>query len=108
MADMTTESLTTVRDLRSWLGLHKTFIDCTPNLTALLDPFDVIVGGKDSKDTITWTAELQNHFNKAQQNIKNMTNLYLPTSEDQLIITCEGARAPPAVGMVLQKVLIKK
>ena len=102
LADMTTESITTVRDLRSWLGLYKTFIDCTPNLTALLDPFDAIVGGKDSKDTITWTAELQNHFNKAQQNIKNMTNLYLPTSDDQLIITCDGARTPPAVGMVLQ------
>ena len=31
-----------------------------------------------------------------------MKDLYLPRSNDQLIITCDGARTPPAVGMVLQ------
>ena len=31
-----------------------------------------------------------------------MTNIYLPKAEDQLIITCDGARTPPAVGVILQ------
>ncbi len=31
-----------------------------------------------------------------------MTNIYLPQAEDQLIITCDGARTPPAVGVILQ------
>ena len=102
LADTTTDNITTIKDLRSWLGLYKTFIDCTPGLTALLDPFDAIVGGKDSKDKITWTPQLQQQFNQAQAKIPTMTNLYLPRPDDQLIVTCDGARTPPAVGMVLQ------
>ena len=101
LADTTTDNITTIKDLRSWLGLYKTFIDCTPGLTALLDPFDAIVGGKDSKDKITWTPQLQQQFNQAQSKIPTMTNLYLPRPDDQLIVTCDGARTPPAVGMVL-------
>ena len=31
-----------------------------------------------------------------------MTNIYLPQAKDQLIITCDGARTPPAVGVILQ------
>ena len=102
LAETKTEDIQTIKDLRSWLGLYKTFIDCTPNLTRLLDPFDSIVGGKDSKDTVTWTPLLLSQFNTAQAHIKNMQNIYLPQADDQLIITCDGARTPPAVGMVLQ------
>ena len=82
--------------------MYKTFIDCTPNLTRLLDPFDTIIGGKDSKDSVTWTPQLHSHFTAAQNQISKMTNIYLPQPDDQLIITCDGARTPPAVGMVLQ------
>jgi hypothetical protein len=96
------KELTTVKDLRSWLGLYKTFIDCTPNLTNLLDKFDQFVGSRDSKDDITWTDDFIAAFNKAQEQISNMKDLYLPTEHDQLIIMCDGARNPPAVGMVLQ------
>ena len=96
------EELKTVKDIRSWLGLYKTFIDCTPNLTMLLDKFDQFVGSRDSKDSITWTEDFIKSFKHAQEHIKNMKDLYLPTKNDQLIIMCDGARTPPAVGMVLQ------
>ena len=96
------EELTTVKDLRSWLGLYKTFIDCTPNLTNLLDKFDQFVGSRDSKDEITWTDDFITAFKRAQEQISKMKDLYLPTEHDQLIIICDGARNPPAVGMVLQ------
>ena len=102
LADIATEDIKTIKDMRSWIGLFKTFADCTPNLTAILDPFDTLVGGKDSKDTITWTPLLTNQFTKAKLHINNMTDMYLPQPDDQLIITCDGARTPPAVGMVLQ------
>ena len=92
----------TVKDLRSWLGLYKTFIDCTPNLTNLLDIFDQFVGSRDSKDDITWTDDFVAAFRKAQDQISHMKDLYLPTENDQLIIMCDGTRNPPAVGMVLQ------
>ena len=96
------EDLKTVKDIRSWLGLYKTFIDCTPNLTMLLDKFDQFVGSRDSKDSVTWTEDFIQSFKHAQEHIKNMKDLYLPTKHDQLIIMCDGARTPPAVGMVLQ------
>lgn len=99
---VTTDQLKTIKDLRSWLGLYKTFIDCTPHLTSILDPFDAITGNKQSNDPITWTPLLSQQFHSAQEHIKTMKDLYLPTPDDQLIITCDGARTPPAVGMVLQ------
>jgi len=102
LADVHPEHIKTIKDLRSWIGLYKTFLDCTPNLTSILDPFDTITGGKDSKDAVTWTPELTKRFHKAQLHIDSMTNIYLPQAEDQLIITCDGARTPPAVGMILQ------
>ena len=48
------EDIKTVKDLRSYIGLYKTFIDCTPNLTIHLDKFDQLVGSKQSNDDITW------------------------------------------------------
>ena len=96
------ETIKTVKDLRSYLGLYKTFIDCTPNLTNYLDCFDQLVGSKQSNDDITWTPDLIQAFNRAKEHMKNMTDLYLPRPDDELIITCDGARTPPAVGMILQ------
>ena len=102
LENMKYTEILTVKDLRSWLGLYKTFIDCTPNLTNLLDKFDQFVGSRDSKDDITWTDDFIAAFRKAQEQISQMKDLYLPTENDQLIIMCDGARNPPAVGMVLQ------
>ena len=99
---VTHESIKTVKDMRSYLGLYKTFIDCTPNLTNFLDKFDQLVGSKQSNDEVTWTPELVLAFNKSKEHISQMKDLYLPRPEDQLIITCDGARTPPAVGMILQ------
>ena len=99
---VTTEQISTIKDLRSYIGLYKTFAECTPNITAVLDPFDKLTGGKDSKDLVTWTPELKHSFQLAQKHISSMQELYLPKPDDQLIIVCDGARTPPAVGMVLQ------
>ena len=96
------EDLKTVKDIRSWIGLYKTFIDCTPNLTVHLDKFDQFVGSRDSKDSISWTDDFITSFKHAQNQINHMKDLYLPTKNDQLIIMCDGARTPPAIGMVLQ------
>ena len=96
------EDIKTVKDMRSYVGLYKTFIDCTPNLTIHLDKFDQLVGSKQSNDDITWTPDLIQVFTKSKELISQMKDLYLPRPDDQLIITCDGARTPPAVGMILQ------
>lgn len=102
LADTNQEDIKNVKDLRSWLGLYKTFIQHTPNLSNILDPLDKIVGGKESKDVITWTHELSNAFEQAKQHIATITEVYLPHPSDQLILTTDGAKTPPGVGFLLQ------
>ena len=96
------DDLKTVKDIRSWSGLYKTFLYHTPNLAKILDPFDKITGDKDSKDSIVWTTELQQAFQQAKDHISNIQEVYLPHPDDQLIIITDGARNPPGVGFVLQ------
>ena len=97
-----TEDLKTVKDVRSWTGLYKTFLYHTPNLARIMDPFDKITGDKDSKDTVTWTNELNQAFQNAKDHVANIKEVYLPSPSDQLIIITDGARNPPGVGFVLQ------
>ena len=102
LLEVKAEDLVTVKDVRSWIGLYKTFLYHTPNLARIMDPFDKITSDKDSKDTITWTNELKMAFQTAKDNIANIKEVYLPHPDDQLLIITDGARTPPGVGFVLQ------
>ena len=102
LAKITEEDLKTVRDIRSWVGLYKTFIYHTPNLTKIMDPFDKLVGDKESKDLIVWNDELRLKLQEAKDHVENISDVYLPHPDDQLIIITDGARTPPGVGFVLQ------
>ena len=82
--------------------MYKTFLYHTPNITKILDPFDKLVGDKDSKDAIVWTPELIQAFQQAKDHIQNIKEVYLPHPDDQLLIITDGARNPPGVGFVLQ------
>lgn len=96
------ESIKTIKDLRSWIGLYKTFLDCTPQLTVILSPFDDVTAGKDSLDPVTWTQQLSTAFNTAKKHIEKMENIYLPLPSDQLIISADAARTQPGLGLILQ------
>ena len=102
LVKVTEEDLKTVRDVRSWIGLYKTFIYHTPSLCKIMDPFDKVVADKDSSDGIVWTEELQTAFQLAKDHVSNIKEVYLPHPDDQLIIITDGARMPPGVGFVLQ------
>ena len=102
LLEVKAEELNTVKDVRSWIGLYKTFLYHTPNLAKVMDPFDKITSDKDSKDKITWTTDLNLAFQAAKDNIANIKEVYLPHPNDQLIIITDGARTPPGVGFVLQ------
>ena len=102
LLEVKSEDILTVKDVRSWIGLYKTFLYHTPNLARIMDPFDKITSDKDSKDTITWTNELKMAFQNAKDNIVNIKEVYLPHPDDQLLIITDGARTPPGVGFVLQ------
>ena len=102
LAKITEDDLKTVRDIRSWTGLYKTFIYHTPNLTKIMDPFDKLVGDKESNDLIVWNDELRLKLQEAKDHVENISDVYLPHPNDQLIIITDGARTPPGVGFVLQ------
>ena len=102
LAQTKEDDLATIKDLRSWVGLYKTFLYHTPNLTNILDPFDKITGGKDSKDDIIWTPELSLAFQRAKEHVDKIKEVYLPSPDDQLIVSTDGARTPPGIGFVLQ------
>ena len=104
LKNTTHENIKCVKDLRSWLGLFKTMMTATPNLTLVLDPFDKLVADKASKDAIEWDESLKISFNKAKESIDAMQTLYLPDPNDQLLIVVDGAKVPPGIGHVLYAV----
>ena len=53
-----------VKDLRSYLGLYKTLLQASPNLTLILNPFDLEVADRESKETINWTRDLISQFQR--------------------------------------------
>ena len=88
----------TVKDLRSYLGLFKTLLPASPNLTLILNPFDQEVADRDSKESIEWNRTLQNQFKVATEAVEQLQTLYLPSPEDQLLIEVDAAKTPPGIG----------
>ena len=87
-----------VKDLRSYLGLYKTLLPASPNLTLLLNPFDMQVADRDSKELIEWTRDLIVHFHASTKAVDDLQTIYLPHPEDQLLIEVDAAKTPPGIG----------
>lgn len=98
------EDIKTVKDLRSWLGLYKTLLPASPNLTLLLHPFDLQVADRMSKDEVNWTRELIHDFNEATAAVDKLETLYLPHPHDQLLIEVDAAKVNPGIGHTLYAV----
>ena len=95
------QDITTVKDLRSWIGLYKTLLIATPNLATILDPFDQETANKDSREKVTWTTQLASAFATAKNHIDNIKELYLPSPQDQLLLVPDGSQKTPGIGHVL-------
>ena len=104
LKNTTVNDIKTIKDLRSWLGLYKTMMNATPNLTLILDPFDKIVSDKASNDEVQWDESLKISFNKAKEAIDTMQTLYLPSPQDQLLLVVDAAKSPPGLGHTLYAV----
>ena len=74
------EDIKTVKDMRSYIGLYKTLLPASPNLTLLLDSFDKMVADRDSKEPFVWDRELEQSLVKTTEAVDNLQNLYLPHS----------------------------
>ena len=101
------EDIKTVKDMRSWIGLFKTLHIVTPNITNILEPFEVETAGRDTNDKFYWTHELETMFRQAKKKIDNQVKLYLPAPEDQLIMETDAAKGshkleqPSGIGHVI-------
>ena len=98
MKNVTTQDIVTVRDIRSWIGLYKTLLPASKNLTLILHPFDKIVADRESKEAFTWDDDLKQAFQTAKQAVDNLQTLYLPKPEDQLMIVVDAAKTTPGIG----------
>lgn len=96
----------TVGDLRSYMGLYKTFLIALPGVASLMDPFDKFVAGvKDSKAEVIWTEALITAFNTAKEQSKNSVSfLTLPRRNEQLILMPDATVKNPGIGFILNVV----
>ena len=101
------EDIKTVHDMRSWVGLFKTLHIVTPRISEILSPFEAATAGKESKDSLIWTHELESQFREAKEHIDKLVTLYLPSPDDQLLMETDGSKGggkqnlPAGIGHVL-------
>ena len=95
------DDIKTVRDMRSYIGLYKTLLPASKNLTVLLDPFDRMVADRESKEPFIWDRQLEQAFIKTTAAVADLQTLYLPHPSDQLMIVVDAAKTQPGIGHTL-------
>ena len=58
---------TTVGELRTYMGVYKTFFPAMEGLSNIMDPFDKMCAGKDSKEKLKWNEETTSYFKNSQK-----------------------------------------
>ena len=92
----------TIGEMRTYMGVYKTFFPAMEGLTNLMNPFDTLCGGRESKDLITWVQDLSDKFKESQAAAKtNIHKLALPHPDEQLFIVPDSCSRPPATGFIL-------
>ena len=91
----------TVKGLRGWLGTYKYIRRCIPHHAPLLAGLEAVCAGKDSRDHVTWTEELQDQFKAAQEALRDLKTITVPRPTDRLVITTDGAVRDVGVGAAL-------
>ena len=87
------ETPCTVKDLRSYLGSYRTFYKCKRNMSTILSQLEEFAANKPSSQKLEWTPSLLQEFEKAKQEASEMDDLYIPKSDDQLILTSDYSKA---------------
>ena len=92
------EPPTTVKKLRGWLGAYRQIAKTIPNHAIVLQNFEKMVRGKNSKDKIPWTPELIKEFDAAKESIKTSAPIIIPRTTDKLHIYPDWSQDADAVG----------
>ena len=102
MLDIKPRDIKTVRDMRRFVGIYKTFLPAMSGLSTFMESFDAATGGKESKVPVKWDEKLLSSFKDAQKAAEvGIKSLALPAVHKQLILSSDAAVAKPAIGFVL-------
>ena len=92
----------TVGQLRSYLGLYKTFLRNQKDQSQILDSLHQLTGNNhNTRDRIPWTEDLKLAFYNSQTKVDTIVPLYNPKPEDQLIVTWDWCEKKRAIGAIL-------
>ena len=92
----------TVGEMRTYMGVYKTFFPAMRRLTNLMAPFEELCGGKESKQPLEWNETLDKQFKESQEVAQtDIKKLALPKPDEQLFIVPDAASRPPALGFIL-------
>ena len=81
---------TTAHDLRSYIGGYRCFFKAQEKMSQnLQDLEDFVAKTKTKQEKLIWTDELIKCFEDSKKNIKNLDKLYIPSPDDQLILTAD-------------------
>ena len=86
------EDIKSIKDMRSWVGLFKTLHMVTPQIAAILSPFESATAGRESKESFEWNHDLERKFREAKESINKLVTLYLPSPDDQLILQTDASK----------------
>ena len=91
----------TVKGLRSFIGAFKALSRVIPGSAQFITPLDEAVGGRESKESITWSESLTESFRAAQKHLGEAKTITLPRTDDHLWLVTDGAVKYPGVGATL-------
>jgi hypothetical protein len=92
---------TTLKKLRSFLGVVNYFRDFVPNLSSLLAPLTDLTKGI-KKGPITWSEEANTAFEQVKQAILQSLHLYWPNEQDPLVLTTDASDV--GIGAILVQI----
>ena len=95
----------TIKGLRSYLGLYRTFYPCLEEIAKVLAPLEELTGSKASKDEISISESYVHDFKASQLALDNVSILYCPSPNDQLAITLDWSKI--AIGATLWAIIDK-
>ena len=87
--------------LRSFIGAYKVLSRVIKNTSDCLSKLEDVTAGRDSKESIVWTDELQSTFARAQEALLTHKAITLPRPSDQLWIVTDGALSKLGVGATI-------
>ena len=92
------EPPSTIKKLRGWIGAYRQIAKTIPNHSSVIQVFEKMTGGKNSRDRINWSPELLKQFDLAKDSVKTSKPISFPRPSDSLQIYSDWSQDSDAVG----------